>query len=41
MIDYIAQFIVRKRLLIAIFMVTVTGFFLYHAVQGTMPCRFP
>lgn len=41
MIEKIAQFIVNRRLLIAILMLTVTGFFLYNALQIPIKTFFP
>jgi len=41
MIDFIAQFIVRRRLFIALFMLAVTVFFLFHAVQVPIRTFFP
>ncbi len=41
MIEKIAQFIVNRRLLIAIVMLTATGFFLYNALQVPIKTFFP
>ena len=41
MIEKIAQFIVNRRLLIAILMLATTGFFLYHALQIPVKTFFP
>ncbi len=41
MIEKIAQFIVNRRLLIAILMLTATGFFLYNALQIPIKTFFP
>lgn len=41
MIDRIANFIVKQRLFIAIAMIAITGFFLYHALQIPIKTFFP
>ncbi len=41
MIDKIAQFIVNRRLLIALLILAATGFFLYHALQIPVQTFFP
>ena len=41
MIEKIAQFIVNRRLLIAVLMLATTGFFLYHALQIPVKTFFP
>lgn len=41
MIDKIAQFIVNRRSLIAIVMLAITGFLLYHALQIPIKTYFP
>ena len=41
MIDKIAEFIVRRKLLIGLIMVGITGFFLYHAVKLPVKTHFP
>ena len=41
MIDMIAQFIVKRRLFVAVVMLAATGFFLYHALQVPVRTFFP